>query len=299
MSELVERYLGNPKLAARLPALANMVLIILITYTLAGIVWQFVLSGPRFALEEAAPPPSAAPGPTNRVTRTAPDTTIVQAHLFGTAAAPEVVSAAQAPEAPETRLNLTLTGVYATGEGHNALAIVASGGRTEQFYRVGDSVAGGATLKAVYPDRIILERNGRLETLRLPKGREDGFDIKQSGPEPGSPRSVAPASDPGRLAALRQYIVEHPQSLQTMMEATPAREADRFVGYRLRMGNDTRLFEQFGLQTGDIVTQLNGVELDRPRKGLTALKALAKADAIDITLLRDGQPLTLEHSLVP
>jgi len=37
------------------------------------------------------------------------------------------------------------------------------------MYKVGDAIPGGATLFAVEPFRVILERNGRHESLSLPR----------------------------------------------------------------------------------------------------------------------------------
>ncbi len=92
-------------------------------------------------------------------------------HLFGkaplatTQANPERVRI----EAPKTRLKLTLLGVLASTSEDQSHAIIAEPGKPHKTYRVGDILPGDAKLFAVEPDRVILERNNRHESLLLSK----------------------------------------------------------------------------------------------------------------------------------
>lgn len=277
-------------LSRRLPSIVSVILIVLIAHVLALLTWQI------FAPQEQ--PLALTPQPTGtQARRIAPepkyDWRIAQQHLFGRSTQPQL---GEAPTAPETRLNLALRGVFAS-EDEKALAIIASGGATERFYRVGDNIAGGAILKAVYPDRVILERSLQLETLTLPKGKETGIQISRS--EPASP-PARNASDPvsGRaFNQVRTQVLKNPQQLGKMVQAVPASENGRFLGYRLSPRGNPTLFNQLGLQAGDVVTAVNGIAIDRPEKGLNALQNLVKADEVTVTLLRDGNEITVYHDL--
>jgi len=71
---------------------------------------------------------------------------------------------------PETQLELTLRGAFAAAEGQPATAIIEENKRkVSEAYKVGDPLPGDAKLSAVYPDRIVLSRNGLLETLYFPQ----------------------------------------------------------------------------------------------------------------------------------
>jgi type II secretory pathway component PulC len=63
--------------------------------------------------------------------------------------------------------HLLLAGTLATENPNTGLAIIRDTGPAA-VYEVGASV-GGAYLQSVYRDRVILSRDGRLETLALPK----------------------------------------------------------------------------------------------------------------------------------
>ena len=74
-------------------------------------------------------------------------------------------------DAPETTLSLTLKGILAIEADGKGSVIISSNRGEDKTYQVGQSIEGadGATLHSVYADRVLLDRNGRLETLRLPK----------------------------------------------------------------------------------------------------------------------------------
>jgi type II secretory pathway component PulC len=63
---------------------------------------------------------------------------------------------------------LELNGVLATPDGEGGSATISAEGVGEHTYVVGDLLPGHAVIKAIFSDRVVLERNKRLETLLLP-----------------------------------------------------------------------------------------------------------------------------------
>lgn len=308
MAALAEASGLQSRLVTGLPILAAVAFTALVAWSLANLTWQLFAPAPEILAEISTPVTIQTSTPNQTPNYAA---RIANLHVFGHATREQPV---RLLNAPETHLNLTLHGVYATGD-ERALAIIASGGSNEKLYRVGDVIAGGPTLKAVYRDRVILESNLRMETLRMPKGESRGMNISVNyGLAPGA------ANDFGDLAAryaynqntygvandaasdvdlgrLRQEILQNPGRLGDMLAATPVSDNGRFMGYRLSSRGDTQLFSKLGLQDGDIVTSVNGIAIDRPDKGLLVLQDLVKADQVSVTLLRNGTEMTLEHSL--
>lgn len=91
---------------------------------------------------------------------------IANSHLFGRANIKAVSQ--RGTTAPETKLNLLLSGVIASADERNAVAFVAAGkGVAEKAYGIGENLPGGAILKEIYEDRILLEYRGRMENLTL------------------------------------------------------------------------------------------------------------------------------------
>ncbi len=146
-------------LANRLVEPAKILVIIGIAYTLATTGWYFV-SGPA-PLTLADDKPKARPGlkPALSVAE------IAARNLFGRSDA--VADAPAAFDAPETRLRLTLEGVFQAEIPEESAAIVAEAGKPGELFLVGGKLPGGAVLAEVHADRIVLRRGTVLETLRF------------------------------------------------------------------------------------------------------------------------------------
>ena len=112
---------------------------------------------------------------------------------------------------PETKLELTLRGAFAAADENEAGAIIEDDKKVAEQYNVGDELPGNATLSAIYPDRVVLSRNGLLETLYFPVGdfSDDGVGTRVNNNP--SAAAAAPANDPEaekRREAIRQRIRE-------------------------------------------------------------------------------------------
>jgi len=66
-----------------------------------------------------------------------------------------------------TNSSLTLNGVFVSDDPKTAAAVIAENDNPEELYTLGDKVPGGGVLDQVLSDRVILKRNGRLETLLI------------------------------------------------------------------------------------------------------------------------------------
>ncbi len=280
-------------LSRRAAVVVTALLIVATAWASARLLWLLLTpaSRPVPAIAVAAPsaPATATPEGTPGTSDAA---RVADSHLFGKA---EVARAAVV-EAPETRLNLKLKGVYATEDENEGYALIASGSGQEKLYATGQSVPGNATLKAVFPDRVILDRNGRYETLRM-------IDTKLTGSSGYVPRGAGSRSKTRKLGAdsrlvkLRKQILRNPRKLTELVSAQPAYENGVFAGYRITTRRADPVFEELDLRSGDIITQVNGVQIDSPQKGLQILQQLARANQASIVIKRNGQYVELNLSL--
>jgi general secretion pathway protein C len=188
-------------------------------------------------------------------------------------------------DAPETTLSLTLKGILAKAEDTNGGAIISSNRGEDKAYQVGQSIEGadGATLHSVYADRVLLNRSGRLETLRLPK------ELATSAPPMGMPSPLPQASAPA-TGSLREVISENATRLTDIVRLAPHVQEGQVVGFRVNPGRDRDTFEALGLRAGDVVTDINGTVLDDPSQGLQVFQSLGESSQANVTVLRDGVP---------
>jgi len=167
-----------PALINRLPQLTALALGLV---ALVSLGWQ----GYRFYQSQQYRASQTQQQAVSRPRKTAPRVDLAKIDLFGKASPKEGTAAVDTRNLPKTNLQLTLRGVMAgDGEGRTS-ALVEGPNQQTQTYHLGDSLPGNAKLKAVYPDRIVIDRNGHLENLFFPKPDSDeGIDVSATEPEP-------------------------------------------------------------------------------------------------------------------
>jgi general secretion pathway protein C len=288
-----ERLQALAPYARRLPLGCNLLLILLIAASLARMAWLlYPLPKSRFEL----PPPSATPSRASTASRVNVEQ-IAAANLFGLRQA----GVTGAPlDAPETALNLTLKGILAYGSESSSRALIADGSGREKPYAVGDDLPGGAVLKTIHADRVILERSGRLETLRLERNKTGGATSPSSAhaatvPAPGA--ASADASEATTLAELRSELLKEPGKASRYVRLQPVYADGKLQGYRLYPGANRGLFQSAGLRAGEMVTSVNGVQLDDAAKALQLLGDLREVSELTLTLERGGETRTLNLNL--
>jgi general secretion pathway protein C len=184
-------------------------------------------------------------------------------------------------------------------ESESGHAIIASGRNEERAYRIGQSIDGGsgATLHSVFADRVILSRGGVLETLRLPDLTNGAGTarISSSLPPPPPPPSAVPdpAMDAPASGSLREVISDNAANLANIIRVSPHVEGGQMVGFRVNPGRERDMFASLGLEPGDVVTDINGMALDDPARGLQIFESLGEATMANVTLMRNGVVQTL------
>lgn len=297
-----------------LPKLLSFVLVILIAVTTAKLVWGLYQGST--ASTEAAPAqqvetPLVAPPPPR------PDygSQIARLRLMGK---PEKAEASalvqsQAKDAPDTSLNLTLNGVLALGDGEG-FAIISDQAKKNKFYQIDEEVVSGVTLTAVFPEYVLLNRSGRDEKLRLLRADAAEFTSVDARPANDSglikttstlSEKIKPASSRKNevtptLGSVRKELKGNPTALKNYLLISAANdpESGAFQGYKVNPNEDTSdFFYNLGFADNDIVISVNDISLTDPNNAAQALKQLKTAKKLSMTVLRDGNEITLLHNL--
>jgi general secretion pathway protein C len=255
------------------------VLVIAIAYQLATLTWTLVPGSMPAAVPLSRTADTGANAPASDYS------VLTNSHLFGEAAEQPAQVVTPAIDAPDTTLSLTLKGILAKEADTDGGAIISGSRGEDKAYAVGQTIdnADGATLHSVYPDRVLLNRSGRLETLRLPK------ELTSSAAPMARP-SPLPQAAPVAVAPLRDVISNNAARLTDIIRPAPHVQEGQIVGFRLTPGRDRAAFEALGLQPGDVVTDINGTVLDDPSQGLAIFQALGESTQANVTVLRDGVP---------
>jgi len=204
-------------------------------------------------------------------------TAIVNAHLAGVA--PQATPDGQ--DVRPSNIPLVLTGTIAGNDPQNGLAILGQTPQTAKVYAVGDNVPGGAKLHSVYSDRVVIDRNGQLESVALPRQINAG-----NAPPPSA--AVLQGDNP-QIERMRRMITEQPGLLADVMRPQPVMDHGRMNGFRVYPGRNRMAFMRLGLRPGDQVTAINGTPLDDRDRGEQILRTLGSSSEARVTVIRNGQ----------
>ena len=279
-------------IASRLPSIVTWVLVVAIGVQAAVIVRDLIPSQPPAVVAASAP----SSGPGAGISRSAVDVqSIINAHLFGVANPAEQV-AGDPSDAPETQLSLVLAGTITASDPKIGFGIIGESAAAAKLYSVGDSVPGGARLHAVYGDRVILERGGRLEALFLPREYKGGAPALA--PQARNDASARPGA--AVVDRVRRMIAQDPGSVAEIMRPQPVFANGQQRGYRVYPGRNRAQFARLGLRPGDLIMSINGTPLDDPQRGMEIFRSIGSSDQVRVTVERNGKPeeLTLNMAQI-
>jgi general secretion pathway protein C len=82
-----------------------------------------------------------------------------------------------------------------------------------------------------------------------------------------------------------------------VVSAREVRRDGEVVGYALDFHREDPIIAELGLQSGDVVTQVNGIPLNSPVQGLKVVDVLTTAPVVTATIERSGRTIRLSRSL--
>lgn len=199
-----------------------------------------------------------------------------------------------------TKLRLKLHGVFASNDPRKGSAIIAEG-NDQVLYSIGEEIEKnrGVKLAKVFQKRVVLDNKGTMENLWL-FSEEDLKSAALASPpkkeetEEAKPNPNVPPSRAVQTTARPDQI---PKNIGDVVRFSVHREGGKMVGYRIRPGRDRELFNQVGLKANDIVTSVNGIEVNDPKQIRSVYKSMKTATEAQLTVLRDGVTHSITISL--
>lgn len=213
-------------------------------------------------------------------------------------------------EAADTQLNLVLRGLVYSSDEKVARAVIASSDKQE-VYAVGDPIpmSNNVTVAKILADRVIINNNGKFESLWL-------FKDDPNAPKIRSTYAANPVND-NQMASAQPPVYYDDQNAQNYSVPTPVeqnaaqvgatlsdvvamsihRENGQIVGYKIRPGRNAEMFNSLGLQPDDVVTAVNGMPLNNPGKIMEIYRSMGSATSANLQILRNGSTVNLDISL--
>lgn len=276
--------------------LLTIALVAALLWVLSGTAWQIAALFRDVRLPDAGRTVASAPssaGPQYNVQ------SLLGVPLFGVAPVNTAGAPANSDEPlRESQLKIKVLGVVA-GSAETGVAVLQYGRKT-RAYKVGEQieVPGTVILQAVNGDHIVIENNRQREKIEIDKKTAvKGVTATDDRPSRGAevmnvntPEIRALVGDP------RDTLQNSPLRLARFFAASPVSENGQITGYRIKPGRDPRLFEQLGLQEGDILLSINGQSLsDVTTQEL--LKMVENTTSYQIMIKRSDEILTRRMEL--
>jgi type II secretion system protein C len=314
------------QLLSHAPDYTSFLLVILGGFLLARLTWMLFPSDlpPLLAAGDTGMVNSTTPAKSNL------GDTLAGYHLFGVYQAD---TGKPAPtNIQNTQLALKLQGVYAPPN-NSGYAVIEENAQQKAYAAGETIGSSGAVLEQILADHVLLRRNGLLEKLALPKSELSGggnaaaagfvdnapvdmptTDFTQPTPEimpppemftpsegavpPPLPEEAPPmepaAAEPAaNLGNFRESVMNNNMRLLEVASPQPYERDGKFLGFQLSPGSNVAMFNQLGLQPGDIVTAVNGTALENPAVAMRVLQEAATANQVNLNITRNGQEVSL------
>ena len=226
---------------------------------------------------------------------------------------PSKLSAANAKGASQAqRTAYVLVGTITSSSPSARRAILwANGMKEPKAFRENEEVEPRVFLSSVERDKVWLTRGGEREMLEiLPVGSKARSSLPS--PAPGAPRAAgtSPSQTPGDIRVERlgdnRYSIDEAgvaqlsgnfNQLMTQVRMVPFFEGNKAAGYRLVAIRPGTTFERLGFQGGDILQQVNDVDLSSPEKISAIFQNLKDQKKVSVNVLRQGQKNTMTYEI--
>lgn len=229
------------------------------------------------------------------------------ARLTGLVLPAEPVADASKPdlssEPVRTSMRAKLLGTLRSGQPEWSLASVLDlGGPKNMTVMVGDRLLTSQVLD-ILRDRVIVLNNGRREYVSADTG---------DGAAPALPTTTK-VTEPGAvwgagIKALDANNFEVPRSevdrainnlndIAMQARLVPAFKDGVSEGFKLFSIRPDSLYSKIGIQNGDVVTRINGLDMNDPAKALEVYTKLKDAPRIDVDIDRNGSIMRMTYNV--
>lgn len=207
--------------------------------------------------------------------------------------------------------DIKLVGTYV---GRESFAVFEKTGKQEAF-RKGENVFEAGKLKDVSGDKAVVSSGARDVTFTVP--REPSPRSGEAAPVVGGSPNELPVEEPPQEPAAQpvpiskklgdnQWVISQSALLHSLDKMgqilTDARLTPRLLkgaveGFMVTEIKPKGVFGSIGLKNGDILTRVNGYDIDSPEKAVQVLSGLKGESMINLDIIRSGKNLSFHYDI--
>ncbi len=229
---------------------------------------------------------------------------ILERNLFGAQLAGDAQAIDESAEPlAATKLPLKLLGTAAANDERRSRAAIQDEKTQKHLVvAVGDALEGHArvSVRAIERTRVVLDNAGRAEELVLREDDPSLAAVRKPAAQRGARRAAArPGTDETLDQRLKTLSGPDGQGISQILSSArivPQYFEGQMQGMRVDSIKADSLFQKVGLQNGDVITEVNGIVIDRVEATSAIFDEFATAEEIDIAALRGGSAVKLSAS---
>lgn len=190
-------------------------------------------------------------------------------------------------DAPETTLNLVLTGMIS---GPNGIAILKKSDEKQRSYKVGELIYPGVVLQSVQKNYIIIDVDGKIQ--RLTFNREEITGLSYRNDDLKSNKGLNKESLVTRSSDFDVDLLFQNLSLRRVSEAGKLR------GYSIKQNQPNMDLTKLGFLKEDIITAIDGVDITFGSPNFVKLfEQSRKSGNVVMTIIRNGKTKKIKIGL--
>ena len=161
-------------------------------------------------------------------------------------------------------------------------------------YRVKDTI-GNAIVLAIERKKVILLHNGAKEELSMFEEGNQG----SAGPPPMGENNIQKVGQGNYVIPESQFksATQNMGELLTQARVVPNIAGNRINGYRIFAITPGSLYANIGLQDGDVIHSVNGIQITTPESALQLFQQLQNEKRFTVNIDRNGQSMTLNYTV--
>ncbi|MEZ4845876.1 MAG: type II secretion system protein GspC [Bdellovibrionota bacterium] len=199
----------------------------------------------------------------------------------------------------KSSINAKLLGTMVSTNDKFSFATVSEGGKKEpETYKIGDLISGIAKIYAIERNRVYFTNAGRKEYLEV-----DRLPNIYRTPQPST---AAPAASSGVKVDGNKVTISKAKVDSTLQDLNQVIQQARMVpnyengqvdGFKVFGIRSGSIFQDLGLQNGDVINNINGTQIDSLEKALPMLQLLKTESSYTIDITRKGAKQTMSINI--
>ena len=187
--------------------------------------------------------------------------------------------------------SIILKAIYKMNVGSLVVVVPKNNKAKSKTIGIGD-VFGGYTLKKVFSEYVIFEKNYKEYRLYITKPKIDKrWKNIQANPDPSGEYVRRVSSSDVKQA------IANPGEIWKNIGLQPHLSKGKANGFKVSFVRKGTVFDALGLKVGDVIQGVNNKELKNNAQAFSAYQELKNVKALKLSILRGKTPMELEYEI--